>query len=98
MVVFEKLYLVLDVKHIPVTAHEDLTDAGQTIKFVEEEIPPETPESNPPESNPPKTNPPKTGDTANIIPWIAIAVLSAAGVGWGIWKIRRINRTGVDKK
>ena len=98
LVVFEKLYLVLDGKHIPVTAHEDLTDAGQTIKFVEEEIPPETPESNPPESNPPKTNPPKTGDTANIIPWIAIAVLSAAGVGWGIWKIRRIKRTGDDKK
>ena len=32
VVVFEKLYLMLDGKAIPVTSHEDLSDQGQTVK------------------------------------------------------------------
>lgn len=39
VVVFEKLYLMLDGKAIPVTSHEDLTNQGQTVKLVEEETP-----------------------------------------------------------
>ena len=88
VVVFEKLYLMLDGKAIPVTSHEDLSDQGQTVKLVEEETPktPETPET-------PMTNPPQTGDTTSPVLWIAIALLSAAGIGYGIWKIRRRKRT-----
>lgn len=84
VVVFEKLYLMLDEKAIPVTSHEDLSDQGQTVKLVEEETPktPETPET-------PTTNPPQTGDTTSPVLWIAIVLLSAAGIGCSIWKIRR---------
>ena len=91
VVVFEKLHLMLDGKVIPVTSHEDLTDQGQTIKLVEEETPktPETPET--PET--PTTNPPQTGDTTSPVLWVAIALLTAAGIGCGIWKIRRRKRT-----
>ena len=85
VVVFEKLYLMLDGKAIPVTSHEDLSDQGQTVKLVEEETP-KTPET-------PTTNPPQTGDTTNTVLWIAIALLSAAGIGCGIWKIRRRKKT-----
>ena len=85
VVVFEKLYLMLDGKAIPVTSHEDLSDQGQTVKLVEEETP-KTPET-------PTTNPPQTGDTTSPVLWIAIALLSAAGIGCGIWKIRRRKRT-----
>lgn len=85
VVVFEKLYLMLDGKAIPVTSHEDLSDQGQTVKLVEEETP-KTPET-------PTTNPPQTGDNTNPVLWIAIALLSAAGIGCGIWKIRRRKRT-----
>ena len=84
VVVFEKLYLMLDGKAIPVTSHEDISDQGQTVKLVEEETPKTTemPET-------PTTNPPQTGDTTSPVLWIAIALLSAAGIGCGIWKIRR---------
>ena len=85
VVVFEKLYLMLDGKAIPVTSHEDLSDQGQTVKLVEEATP-KTPET-------PTTNPPQTGDNTNPVLWIAIALLSAAGIGCGIWKIRRRKRT-----
>lgn len=85
VVVFEKLYLMLDGKAIPVTSHEDLSDQGQTVKLVEEETP-KTPET-------PTTNPPQTGDTTSPVLWIAIVLLSAAGIGCGIWKIRRRKRT-----
>lgn len=85
VVVFEKLYLMLDGEAIPVTSHEDLSDQGQTVKLVEEETP-KTRET-------PTTNPPQTGDTTSPILWIAIALLSAAGIGCGIWKIRRRKRT-----
>lgn len=87
VVVFEKLYLMLDGKAIPVTSHEDISDQGQTVKLVEEETPktPETPET-------PTTNPPQTGDTTSPVLWIAIALLSAAGIGCGSWKIRRRKR------
>lgn len=85
VVVFEKLYLMLDGKAIPVTTHEDLSDQGQTVNLVEEEKP-KTPET-------PTTNPPQTGDTTSPVLWIAIALLSAAGIGCGIWKIRRRKRT-----
>ena len=92
VVVFEKLYLMLDGKAIPVTSHEDLSDQGQTVKLVEEETPktPETPET----PDTPTTNPPQTGDTTSPVLWIAIALLSVAGIGCGIWKIRRRKRTG----
>ena len=85
VVVFEKLYLMLDGKAIPVTSHEDITDQGQTVKLVEEETP-KTPET-------PTTNSPQTGDTTSTVLWIAIALLSAAGIGCGIWKVRRRKRT-----
>lgn len=88
VVVFEKLYLMLDGKAIPVTSHEDLSDQGQTVKLVEEETP-ETPET-------PTTNPPQTGDTTSPVLWIAIALLSAAGIGCGIWKIRRRKRRRIN--
>lgn len=91
VVVFEKLYLMLDGKAIPVTSHEDLSDQGQTVKLVEEETPktletPETPETS-------TMNPPQTGDTTSPVLWIAIVLLSAAGIGCGIWKIHRRKRT-----
>ena len=88
VVVFEKLYLMLEGKAIPVTSHEDLSDQGQTVKLVMEETTktPETPDT-------PTTNPPQTGDTTSPVLWIAIALLSAAGIGCGIWKIRRRKRT-----
>ena len=94
VVVFEKLYLMLDGKAIPVTSHEDLTDQGQTVKLVDEETPktPEMPEK-PETPETPTANPPQTGDTTNPVLWIAIALLSAAGIGCGIWKIRRRKRT-----
>lgn len=87
VVVFEKLYLMLDGKAIPVTSHEDLTDQGQTVKLVVEETlkTPETPDT-------PTTNPPQTGDTTSPVLWIAIAILSVAGIGCAIWKIRRRKR------
>lgn len=90
VVVFEKLYLMLDGKAIPVTSHEDLSDQGQTVKLVEEETPktPETQET----PDTPTTTPPQTGDTTSPILWIAIAILSAAGIGCVIWKIRRRKR------
>ena len=84
VVVFEKLYLMLDGKAIPVTSHEDLSDKGQTVKLVEEETPktPETPDTS-------TMNPPQTGDATNPVLWIAIALLSAVGIGCGIYRIRR---------
>ena len=87
VVVFEKLYLMLDGKAIPVTSHEDISDQEQTVKLVVEETlkTPETPET-------PTTNPPQTGDTTSPVLWIAIAILSVAGIGCAIWKIRRRKR------
>lgn len=74
VVVFEKLYLLLDGKAIPVTSHEDLSDRGQTVKLVKEGAP--------------KAEPPRTGDTASTALWIATVLLSAAGIGRGVWKLR----------
>lgn len=85
VVVFEKLYLVTEEGELLVTTHEDIEDEGQTIRLVEEEKPesPETPET-------PVSGAPKTGDTADVILWIAIAVLSAAGIGgYGMIRFRK---------
>ena len=46
------------------------------------------------------SNPPKTEDTANAILWIAILVLSAAGItGVRIWnKKKQVKRLGIEEK
>lgn len=46
------------------------------------------------------SNPPKTGDTANAVLWIAILVLSAAGItGVRIWnKKKQVKRLGIEEK
>ena len=46
------------------------------------------------------SNPPKTGDTANAALWIAILVLSAAGItGVRIWnKKKQVKRLGIEEK
>ena len=85
VVVFEKLYLVTEEEELLVTTHEDIEDEGQTIRLVEEEKP-ESPEM----PGTPVSGAPKTGDTSDVILWIAIAVLSAAGIGgYGIVRFRK---------
>ena len=46
------------------------------------------------------SNPPKTGDMANAALWIAILVLSAAGItGVRIWnKKKQVKRLGIEEK
>lgn len=62
VVVFEKLYLILeDSTELEIASHEDITDKGQTIKLTE--IPADTP----------PVNPPKTGDTASSLIYIGLA-------------------------
>ena len=75
-------YILIDCMTNPeepkkVTEHKDINDEGQTvtIKEVPETATPETPGTTTKTSNPPKT-----GDTANAALWIAILVLSAAGI------------------
>ena len=57
---------------------------------------PETPTPETPGTTTKTSNPPKTGDTANAILWIAILVLSAAGItGVRIWnKKKQVKRLG----
>ena len=66
-----------------------------TIKEV-----PETPTPEAPGTTTKTSNPPKTGDTANAILWIAILVLSAAGItGVRIWnKKKQVKRLGIEEK
>ena len=80
-----------------VTEHKDIDDEGQTvnIKEVPETSTPETPGTITKISKPPKT-----GDTENAVLWIAILVLSAAGItGVRIWnKKKQVKRLGIEEK
>ena len=61
---------------------------------------PETPTPETPGTTTKTSNPPKTGDTTNAILWIAILVLSAAGIiGVRIWnKKKQVKRLGIEEK
>lgn len=98
LVTFEELYDMTNPEEPKkVTEHKDINDEGQTvtIKEVPETSTPETPGTTTKTSNPPKT-----GDTANTVLWIAILVLSAAGIiGIRIWnKKKQIKRLGIEEK
>ena len=98
LVTFEELYDMTNPEEPKkVTEHKDINDEGQTvtIKEVPETATPETPGTTTKTSNPPKT-----GDTANAALWIAILVLSAAGItGVRIWnKKKQLKRLGIEEK
>ena len=98
LVTFEELYDMTNPEEPKkVTEHKDINDEGQTvtIKEVPETATPETPGTTTKTSNPPKT-----GDTANAALWIAILVLSAAGItGVRIWnKKKQVKRLGIEEK
>jgi len=98
LVTFEELYDMTNAEEPKkVTEHKDIDDEGQTvtIKEVPETSTPETPGTITKTSNPPKT-----GDTANAVLWIAILVLSAAGItGVRIWnKKKQVKRLGIEEK
>ena len=98
LVTFEELYDMTNPEEPKkVTEHKDINDEGQTvtIKEVPETATPETPDTTTKTSNPPKT-----GDTANTALWIAILVLSAAGItGVRIWnKKKQVKRLGIEEK
>ena len=80
-----------------VTEHKDIKDEGQTVTIKEV---PETPTPETPGTTIKTSNPTKTGDTANAALWIAILVLSAAGItGARIWnKKKKIKRLGIEEK
>lgn len=80
-----------------VTEHKDINDEGQTVTIKEV---PETPTPETPGTTTKTSNPPKTGDTANAALWIAILVLSAAGItGVRIWnKKKQVKRLGIEEK
>ena len=98
LVTFEELYDMSNPEEPKkVTEHKDINDEGQTvtIKEVPETPTPETP------GTPVKTsNPPKTGDTAQAALWIAMLVLSAAGItGIRAWnKKNQIKKLGIEEK
>ena len=70
---------------------------GQTVTIKEV---PGTPTPETPGTTTKTSNPPKTGDTANAILWIAILVLSAAGITVvRIWnKKKQVKRLGIEEK
>lgn len=80
-----------------VTEHKDINDEGQTVTIKEV---PETPTPETPGTTIKTSNPPKTGDTENVALWIAILVLSAAGItGVRIWnKKKQVKRLGIEEK
>ena len=98
LVTFEELYDMSNLKEPKkVTEHKDINDEGQTvtIKEVPETSTPKTP-GNPVKSS----NPPKTGDTTQAALWIAILILSAAGIT-GIRvcnKKKQIKKSGIEEK
>ena len=61
-----------------VTEHKDINDEGQTVTIKKV---PETPIPETPGTTTKTSNPPKTGDTTKAGLWLAIAALSAMGVG-----------------
>ena len=98
LVTFEELYDMTNPEEPKkVTEHKDIDDEGQTvtIKEVPETSTPETPGTITKTSNSPKM-----GDTANAVLWIAILVLSAAGItGVRIWnKKKQVKRLGIEEK
>ncbi len=62
---------------VKVAEHKDLEDEGQTVTIKEV---PETPTPEMPGTTTKTSTPQKTGDTAKAALWIAILVLSAAGI------------------
>ena len=98
LVTFEELYDMTNPEEPKkVTEHKDIDDEGQTVTIKEV---PGTPTTEIPGTTTKTSNPPKTGDTANAVLWIAILVLSAAGItGVRIWnKKKRVKRLGIEEK
>ncbi|MFR6536575.1 MAG: AAA family ATPase [Lachnospiraceae bacterium] len=98
LVTFEELYDITNSEEPKkVTEHKEINDEGQTVTIKEV---PETPTPETPGTTTKTSNPPKTGDTANVILWIAILVLSAAGItGVRIWnKKKQVKRLGIEEK
>ena len=98
LVTFEELYDMTNPEEPKkVTEHKDINDEGQTVTIKKV---PETPIPETPGTTTKTSNPPKTGDTANAALWIAILVLSAAGItGVRIWnKKKQVKRLGIEKK
>ena len=98
LVTFEELYDITNPEEPKkVTEHKEINDEGQTVTIKEV---PETPTPETPGTTTKTSNPPKTGDTANAILWIAILVLSAAGItGVRIWnKKKQVKRLGIGNK
>ena len=98
LVTFEELYDMTNSEEPKkVTEHKDINDEGQIVTIKEV---PETPTPETPGTTTKTSNPPKTGDTANAILWIAILVLSAAGItGVRIWnKKKQVKRLGIEEK
>lgn len=88
LVTFEELYDMTNPEEPKkVTEHKDINDEGQTVTIKEV---PETPTPETPGTTTKTSNPPKTGDTENVALWIAILVLSAAGItGVRIWNKKK---------
>ena len=79
LVTFEELYDMTNPEEPKkVTEHKDINDEGQTITIKKV---PETPIPETPGTTTKTSNPPKTGDTTKAGLWLAIAALSAMGVG-----------------
>lgn len=79
LVTFEELYDMTNPEEPKkVTEHKDINDEGQTVTIKEV---PETPTPETPGTTTKTSNPPKTGDTAKAGLWLAIASLSAMGIG-----------------
>ena len=98
LVTFEELYDMTNPEEPKkVTEHKDINDEGQTVTIKEV---PETPTPETPGTTTKTSNPPKTGDTTNAALWIAILVLSAAGItGVRIWnKKKQVKRLGIEEK
>ena len=79
LVTFEELYDMTNPEEPKkVTEHKDINDEGQTVTIKEV---PGTPTPETPGTTTKTSNPPKTGDTAKAGLWLAIAALSAIGIG-----------------
>lgn len=79
LVTFEELYDMTNSEEPKkVTEHKDINDEGQTVTIKKV---PETPIPETPGTTTKTSNPPKTGDTAKAGLWLAIAALSAIGIG-----------------
>ena len=79
LVTFEELYDMTNSEEPKkVTEHKDINDEGQTVTIKEV---PGTPTPETPGTTTKTSNPPKTGDTAKAELWLAIAALSAIGIG-----------------